>query len=59
MWDVVRDGEVQQVGHFLTVPQFTARFGPTQADYDAVVKFAGTSGGVAHSTVLTFSVERR
>ena len=29
---------------FLTVPQFTARFGPTQADYDAVVRFAKTYG---------------
>jgi kumamolisin len=26
--------------HFLTVPAFTARFGPTQKDYDAVVRFA-------------------
>src|SRR3984957_19295899 len=23
--------------HFLTVPEFTARFGPSQQDYDAVV----------------------
>src|SRR5580658_9179542 len=30
--------------HFLTVPEFTARFGPTQADYDAVVRFAQASG---------------
>jgi subtilase family serine protease len=80
--DVVRDGEVQQVGrlpatqvlsldivlpvhdraalqafvaavsdphsavyrHFLSVPQFTARFGPAQADYDAVVAFAKEQG---------------
>ncbi len=26
--------------HFLTVPEFTERFGPTQADYDAVINFA-------------------
>src|SRR5215467_7203989 len=26
--------------HFLTVQQFTERFGPSQADYDAVVNFA-------------------
>ena len=26
--------------HFLTVPEFTERFGPTQEDYDAVVAFA-------------------
>src|SRR5271163_29943 len=30
--------------HFLTVPEFTARFGPTQQDYDAVLRFAKTSG---------------
>ena len=30
--------------HFLTVPEFTARFGPSQADYDAVVRFAKANG---------------
>jgi len=30
--------------HFLTVPEFTERFGPTQEDYDAVVRFAETHG---------------
>ena len=30
--------------HYLTVPEFTARFGPTQADYDAVVSFAKNNG---------------
>ncbi len=30
--------------HFLTVPEFTARFGPTQEDYDAVVRFAQANG---------------
>jgi subtilase family serine protease len=30
--------------HFLTVPEFTARFGPSQADYDAVVLFATRNG---------------
>ena len=25
--------------HFLTPAEFTARFGPTQADYDAVVRY--------------------
>jgi len=30
--------------HFLTVKEFTARFGPTQEDYDAVIRFAETSG---------------
>jgi kumamolisin len=29
---------------FLTVPEFTQRFGPTQTDYDAVVQFAKDSG---------------
>jgi subtilase family serine protease len=29
---------------FLTVPEFTARFGPTQAEYDAVIAFAKASG---------------
>jgi subtilase family serine protease len=29
---------------FLTPREFTARFGPTQADYDAVVRFAQASG---------------
>jgi subtilase family serine protease len=29
---------------FLTVPEFTAQFGPTQADYDAVVQFARSNG---------------
>jgi subtilase family serine protease len=30
--------------HFLTVPEFTERFGPTQEDYDAVVRFARANG---------------
>jgi subtilase family serine protease len=30
--------------HFLSVPEFTARFGPTQADYDTLVRFAGEHG---------------
>jgi len=29
---------------FLTVEQFTARFGPSQEDYDAVIRFAEASG---------------
>jgi subtilase family serine protease len=29
---------------FLTPPEFTARFGPTEQDYQAVVKFAETAG---------------
>jgi kumamolisin len=30
--------------HFLTPAEFTARFGPTQKDYDAVVRFAQSHG---------------
>jgi subtilase family serine protease len=30
--------------HFLTVQEFTERFGPTQEDYDAVVNFARANG---------------
>jgi len=30
--------------HFLTVEEFTARFGPSQQDYDAVIRFAETHG---------------
>jgi Pro-kumamolisin, activation domain len=30
--------------HYLTVQEFTDAFGPTQADYDAIVAFAGKSG---------------
>ena len=30
--------------HFLTVPEFTARFGPSQEQYDAVIEFATTHG---------------
>jgi len=29
---------------FLTVPEFTARFGPTQKDYDAVISYAKANG---------------
>ena len=29
---------------FLTVPEFTEKFGPTQQDYDAVVRFAKANG---------------
>jgi kumamolisin len=30
--------------HYLTVPEFTARFGPSQADYDAVLSYVKASG---------------
>ena len=35
---------------FLTVDEFTARFGPTQADYDEVVHFAETHGLTVEGT---------
>jgi len=30
--------------HFLTVPEFTERFGPSQEDYDALISFAKANG---------------
>jgi subtilase family serine protease len=30
--------------HFLTVEEFTARFGPSEEDYDAVIRFAEANG---------------
>jgi subtilase family serine protease len=30
--------------HFLTVDEFTSRFGPTQADYDTLIQFAEENG---------------
>ena len=30
--------------HFLTVPEFTARFGPSQTDYNAVIQFVNKNG---------------
>ena len=30
--------------HFLSVPEFTAKFGPTQQDYDSVVAYAKANG---------------
>jgi kumamolisin len=30
--------------HFLTVPDFTARFGPSQEDYNSVIRFAKANG---------------
>ena len=30
--------------HFLTVSEFTARFGPSQEDYDAVIRYAASNG---------------
>jgi subtilase family serine protease len=36
--------------HFLTVEEFTARFGPSQEDYDAVLHFAEANGLAVVST---------
>jgi subtilase family serine protease len=30
--------------HYVTVPEFTARFGPSQEDFDATIRFAKASG---------------
>jgi kumamolisin len=42
--DDIYDPASSTYRQFLSVPEFTERFGPTQADYDAVVKFAKASG---------------
>jgi len=42
----VNDPASSSYRQYLTVPEFTARFGPSQRDYDAVVQFA-TSHGLA------------
>ena len=40
----INDPNSAQYRQFLTVPEFTAAFGPTEADYDAVVQFAKMNG---------------
>lgn len=40
----IHDPTSASYGKFLTVEEFTARFGPTQADYDTVVAFAKAHG---------------
>lgn len=42
--DEVYDPASANYRHFLTPQEFTARFGPTQADYDAVIQFAQMNG---------------
>ncbi len=42
--DEIYDPASASYRHFLTVPEFTAQFGPTQADYDAVVQYARSNG---------------
>jgi subtilase family serine protease len=38
------DPSTSSFHHFLTVEEFTAKFGPTQEDYDAVINFAEKNG---------------
>ena len=42
--DDIYDPHSGNYRHFLTPQEFTARFGPTQEDYDAVVQFAKVHG---------------
>lgn len=42
--DDIYDPHSANYRHFLTPQEFTARFGPTQEDYDAVVQFAKVHG---------------
>jgi kumamolisin len=44
--------------HFVTVPQFTERFGPSQKDYDAVIAFAKANGfKVTHASRDAFDIQ--
>src|SRR5208283_6167451 len=36
--------------HYLTPEEFTARFGPTEADYQKVIEFAGANGLTVNGT---------
>jgi kumamolisin len=42
--DEIYDPSSASYRHYLTVSEFTAQFGPTQADYDAVVQYATSNG---------------
>jgi subtilase family serine protease len=42
--DEIYDPSSASYRHYLTVPEFTAQFGPTQTDYDAVVQYARSNG---------------
>jgi subtilase family serine protease len=42
--DEIYDPSSASYRHYLTVPEFTAQFGPSQADYDAVVQYARSNG---------------
>jgi hypothetical protein len=41
--------------HFLTVPEFTERFGPSQEDYDSVISFAKAHGFNPATTAIAAS----
>jgi subtilase family serine protease len=40
----VSDPKSPSYRHYVTVPQFTERFGPSQGDYDALIDFAKANG---------------
>jgi len=48
--DRLNDPASPDYGHFLTVAQFTERFGPTARDYQAVVDFAKANGFTVTNT---------
>ena len=58
--DELYDPSSPSYRHFLTVEEFTARFGPTEDDCDAVIRFAEANGlrwpaGRAIASILTSS----
>lgn len=56
----IYDPQSTNYHHFLTPPEFTARFAPTAADYENVVQFAATNGltvKTRHSNRLVLDVE--
>ena len=58
--DELYDPSSPSYRQFLTVEEFTARFGPTEDDYDAVIRFAEANGlrwpaGRAIASILTSS----
>ncbi len=40
----VSDPSSPSYRHFVTVPEFTEKFGPSQEDYDSLIRFAQTNG---------------
>jgi subtilase family serine protease len=58
----IYDSHSTNYHHYLRPPEFTARFGPTEQDYEAVVKFAEASGltiAHRHSNRLVLDVQGR